>query len=429
MPPLRVMLWNIQDLRIGKLNPAPHDPNRERAAYIVDSVMRTNPSIVVVVEIETGWPAPGLSLGYLVTPDQGGEAAAWILDTLRNAQPLRDWRLVPPVISGGGGKKEGIAVFFDNNQVNFRGPHRLENTVIRKPRGDPETFQRSDGLGPGASPPYNAPWNQALPATQPGGGLIVSDPGFPALNQNQLSGKPYFGAQTFGGFAPLAFPTLDCRSPFFTSFWEVAPPNRTFNLLSVHLPPNASEAGKAVTNIMKIAEITAPLAQREVRMVLGDFNIDHRSESEIGHLRPLKTHPISREIGGSTRFELANFIGATQLKPVNEATPTGNPPYPGYVNHPFWGPYDQLPAYDYIYVAYGEDPPDPGEAPFGRVIDRVIGTPWLAPEIPPGMQTGWQNIRDTPLFPPPGPTELFQQIQNYGKIRGASDHMAVFADL
>jgi hypothetical protein len=420
------MAWNIQDLRIKKLNASPQDPNQERAAYIVDSVVRVNPAIFVVVEVETGWPAPGLNIGYVVTPTQGGPAVLDILARLRLAQPEpnHQWCLVPPLITGAGGKKEGVGVFFDNKKVNFRGPHQLDNTAVLRGRGVRQridTFQCTVGISPVPPPVYLGPWNEALPNEAPGGGPVGGQP----RNQNQLAGKVGF-LDNQGG--ELYFPTRDCRSPLLTSFWEVGPPNRTFNLLSVHLPPRAGEAGAAVANIMKIAGITSPLAPREVRVVLGDFNIDHRSEDQFRYLRPLRTLPIARQ-GGATHFELANFIGATQLRKVWKARPTGNPPYPDYVDHVFRGPRDELPAYDYIYVAYSEDPPDPTEAPFGRVIDRVIGTPWLGPEIAPAMQARWQDILDRPPLPPPGPTELFRQIQNYGKIRETSDHMAVYADL
>lgn len=425
---LRIMSWNIQDLSLtSKIAPTLADPNQERAVYILLSIIGRNPAILVVVEVETGRPPVYDARGYLVTDTSGGPAVRWIHQALRALQPGNDWRVVPPLLSGALGRKEGIAVFFDNHRVNFRGPYQVANDPIGA-----QVYQYSrQVMGP--APAWAPPWAGALPPAPPAGPAIGG-----GLNQDQLAGQPYFATGPGLGAPPLLFPDPHYRSPYLTEFIEVnVPAPRILKVLGVHLPPFGGVAAMdAVANVPLIPEMyTVPMTANEVRVICGDFNVDALDPAGVGLLAPLKTTNVPLAAGGTTRYEDGEFKAPSMLRRVLHASTAGVMPYLGYtatqwnwVNQ-VYAPGNNYPDYDGIYVAYGTYPDDP---PHGYVMNRVVGTPPNLPEVPQGMAIPMAQLLTWPHPPPVGfPTrdQIFQMMPNYGKIFGASDHMPVYCDI
>ncbi|MFI2242484.1 hypothetical protein [Streptomyces chrestomyceticus] len=425
--PLRIMMWNIQNLGLGKMTATSDDPHLRRLDYIVDSVIRCDPGIFVVLEVSTEdlhLKVSGLQFGAVISAGSGAVAVLEILGHLR-VRTGRDWRLVPPLISGAEGRKEGVAVFFDNGRVNFRGPLQLDEF----PADAGRTIQRAGGLG-GAAATYRAPWADALPATVPTGPPIGG-----GLRQNQLAGHTYF--ETPGGNTPLCFPRPEHRSPLLTRFQEVGNQQRVFTVLSAHLPPEPNWAREAVREIMRIPPVTADLAANEVRVILGDLNLNALDPRQVHSLNPVISRPVRRTGAGATHFERFHFLDPTMLRSTDQASLGGTAPYLDYLT-PFSYPGGPTgwKALDHIFAAYGANAgytPPPGFGQ-GYVLDRVAGTPLnpapgftpLPPLPPPAVQ---RSVPALQTLPPAQRDEQFRRIHNFGKIRGASDHMAVFADL
>lgn len=422
---LKVMIWNIQDLSLpSKFVPNDWDPNLDRLFYILQTVQALDPAIISVLEVEAGQPLPGVGRGAVIGDTTGGPAVRLLLlfmQVLFN-DAHHDWRLVPPILTGTDGFKEGVAVFFNNSLVNFAGPNMVEtwqqtgkNYQVSTPVGNPAT--------PGVA--YLAPWDQCLPATVPAGPAIGT-----GYTQNQLAGKAIFAAQ--GSINQLEFPNPNNRAPFLTQFRELAT-GRTINLLSFHAPTTDAQARDAVTNIMRIAEITTPLAATEVRIIAGDWNLNTKDPDDQKRLAPLTATNIPKATAGTTNF--IQLVGdPSVLKSTEWAFPGGFLPYLNYIStgrrfgQDGYNPFGRMLAIDNMYVAYGTDPTSAIPA---YVCNRVVGTPMIDPVIPEGMRWPIRRILD---YVPPAPVypsrdELFQMIFNYGKIRGASDHMAVMASV
>jgi hypothetical protein len=421
--PLRIMSWNIQDLSIGKLMGL-----QEVQEYIADSVHERDASIFVVQEVETALPHPACGRGYVVAPTSGGPAVLALLEELR--QINNQWSVVPPLLSGTGGKKEGIAVFFRSDRVNFRGPNQLDTTTIGPKQ---KRYQWSAGIG-GPASTYDVPWTFAVPAELPEGAPI----GNPALRQDQLAGKTIF-PNPAQPLTTLDFPTPDCRSPFYTEFIEVENPKRLINILSVHLPPRTNIASGAIQNIIRLPEVKRELAANEVRLVLGDFNLDMLRAGGLAGIQPLVNENIPQGGGNITHFACHNVVAPSTMKSVPVATVEGAMPDLGYMATRFQGGAyvagNEYPAYDAIFVAYGANAA--ALPPQGFVMNRVVGTPWNAPVVPEAMShpggieaiLNWNPWWPPFLLPPPTRDEVFRRIENYGKIRGTSDHIAVYVDV
>lgn len=431
--PTRIMAWNIQDLTLKKLQPSDADPSYYRAKYILQSVLLSlnrKPDIFVVIEVETG--VPDVRVGaqsFVVADNSGGPAVRLILNALRYADEDADWRVVPPMISGSERRKEGIAVFFNNDRVNFRGPLQLETFTVGEGREQRKSFQRASGIG-GQAPTYLPPWENALPDQKPAGPDIGN-----GLKQNQLAGKVLWDNPHGQGL--LNFPDAGTRSPFYTSFIEKGGAGRTINLMSVHLPPNTNKAAQAVTNLMSLPQMSGPMSVGEVRVLCGDFNINFQNPDRVLKWNPMIMRNIQRSDGTTTHFSMLNWTAPSLLKPVDLATLAGTPDHFDYMSSGWRVDRQQdeddflrLVSYDAIFAAFNA-----GSAPWppGYVMNRVAGTPWTTnPTVTSAMDRSisdlqnWARNWHAPLVTQ---TDLFQRVENFGKIRGTSDHLAVYADV
>lgn len=423
----RIMSWNIQDLSIKKLWATDEDPNILRARYIVDTIERVAPDILVVVEVETAMPHPWAGRGFVVGETSGGPAVRMLLSELRIRDGGADWRLVPPLLSGSQGKKEGIAVFFKNSVVEFRGPQQVDTTNLGG-----KDYQRNGGVAGGANSPYLAPWDWVLPETVPGGPAI----GNPARRQNQLCGKPYFDDPDHA-HGVLEFPTAGSRSPFLTVFREIGGVNRIITILGCHLPPHTQPASQAVDKMLKIPEMFGPIGPEEVRVICGDFNINFFDAAKIERWNKLILTNVTRSADGSTtHYQMRNWLAPSVHKGVWAASLAGIPTNFDVISTGWDIAKNQyrdpgvLQSLDAVFAVFGA-----GNAPWppGRVLNRVANTPYQAPLPPGGIPEAMAAPLATQLAnragDPSTSDEVFRRIENYGKIRGASDHMSVYGDV
>jgi hypothetical protein len=429
------MSWNIQNLGITRIKPSVADPGRRRAVFILQTIAMVNPDILVVLEVKSGMPHPRATRGYVITANTGGMAVQIILSCLRKFQPAADWRLVPPLLSGTQGKKEGVAVFFKNSLVNFRGPQQITAGTLDN---TDKLYQFAGDVVGGAKPPYQAPWDDSLPNTVPVGNPI----GNPPRQQNQLCGKPLFDNPAHPG-TPLGFPTVSDRSPFLTVFREVAGTNRTISVLACHLPPHTQPASQAITTIMGLPEIAQPLAADEVRVICGDLNVNFEDMANIATLARINLANIPRVGAAPTQYDLLHLITPSVYKKVSAANLDGHPTDFNVVstgwdiaNKRYRNPGTPQ-ALDVIFAAFGANAAPVPAAALGDVLNRVVNTPYQPPPLPAGAipeamqmtiaeQLAYRATARPPLLTP---DEVFRRMENYGKIRGASDHMPVYGDI
>lgn len=424
---LTVVAWNIQDLSWNKITG--DTERRLRTVYILDTVEAIDADIFVVIEVETGSNKQG-SIGDLIEPTSGGPAVSLLLQALRHfVDP--DWCVVPPIMSGGERRKEGIAVFFNSAKVAFRGPSQIN----AYPGSGKTVVYRSRDIAATADT-YPAPWQNALPTTRPPGGDFGPH-GDIQRNQNQLAGKAIFQVPGATSASVMGFPLPNSRAPFLTEFYEMAT-QRTFKIMSVHLPPKRkvvsgkkipAEAGDAMANIATLPEIVGPIADNEVRLVLGDFNINTLNPDHAPCWTPLTAVNVPTS-SGTTRYELltAQDYAASHLLGPTDAKLDGQAPYYSYVSRGrYWDtdagglrtdPSSYPAALDSIYGAWGPGTAHPG---FGWVINRIA--PWPA-DVPPYMNRSIKQLRSSYLSPKVRDLN-FQKLENFGAIRATSDHMAV----
>lgn len=419
--PLRVMVWNIQQFGLNKMTISDYDQGGTRGAYIVNTVnQQVQPDIFIVIEVRTGQQ---YGVGSLISDPSGGAGVLRLLEMLNGGDVNQgNWRVVPPLVlnpnlgrTGDTAYSEAMAVFFDCTKLDFTGPNKWTGTKSNqgsKPIEDPAN-PNDTGL---LSKAYDGDWMGVLPNTNPINNL-------PNLPQNQLAGQGIFYD---GNNNQVLFPDLFCRNPWLTTFVEkngnVA--GRTIKLFSVHFPPNSLQAKLATANLAYVPSVIAPLVGTEVRLILGDFNIDNMNDDEVNIFEQL-TANVNR-IGGRNKpatdiYTTQFFDKVTMLEGVPWGSVQGDSPYYGYVK---WH------GYDNILVAGG----NPQNA---LVVNRVVGTPPQDNDYAPqavysmAMASPIQNIRRLRQSKD-GKDQIFNTIDNFGTIggvRGASDHMALVVEV
>ncbi|HMV82925.1 MAG TPA: hypothetical protein PLD20_03995 [Blastocatellia bacterium] len=420
--PIRVMVWNIQRFGLNKMIGNNFDPGGTRGTYIEQTILQeVQPDILIVIEVCTGQHA---GVGTLITDPSGGAGVTNLLQRLNGGNvPQGNWRVVPPLVLnpnlgrvGDRAYSEGIAVFFDRTRLDFTGPNKWtgdENHQGSQPIQNPAN---PNANGP-ASVAYDGTWLNALPTTVPVGNS-------PNLAQNQLAGRAIFNT---ANNQQVFFPDIYARNPWLTTFVEKNgnAAVRQIKLFSVHFPPDSLNAKKAVANLAYVPAVTAPLVPGEVRLILGDFNIDNMSYNEASIFEQL-TADVNR-IGGRNKpttdiYTTLFFDKVTMLDSVPYASVQGLGPYYGYVNHE---------GYDNILVAgaAGLNP---------RVVNRVVGTPPQDAVPPPpavysvAMVNPIPNIRGLVGQTDDQKNAIFNAIGNFGTIGGslgASDHMALVVEV
>lgn len=395
----RVLFWNIKFFSINKINDqssqAAQFASRQRLINILSTVQKSSADIFIILEVRADQGA----VGSLMSSDcNGGQAVLLMLTALRTL--TANWCLIPPLrmnprdTLGLNTYTEAVAVFYRSDTLNFVGPYVMTNALNQIPVS----------AGGGAVPAnYPAAWQACLP------------------NNNNYAGQfAFVNSQN----QALGFPSQNNRSPFLVRFTETGGANRTINLLAAHLPPNSTDAGTAFSRLFSIREMdpqAMPLANGEVRIVGGDFNLNTYSG-------------VSTE--QSTLDNPENFYGG-YLRCIYRA-PQGQQPYQNQNQGPTryesvanatYDNYLRLEGLDNIYVLWnGIQPQNLSPA----IIDLVSGAPapnaFARMAIPLGALI--QRVQQNQITVAQA-NGFFQQMDNFGGIgpdSGVSDHLPVFLE-
>lgn len=468
----RILYWNIQNFTMTKI-----DSGRcalDKLDHILD-VFQTDqfPDIFVVVEVfaRTG---EFVAVEGTVLPPYGPSSLACLnlLGEIRAIEGLGDFCLVPPLALGGLGFTEGVAVFYNPNSLQFTGPRLYYNFY-----GD------QAGLTGQAQPvhqntyqhivEYPERWKNCLPNP----GNTISDLRLDrhwsfdiGLNQPvqikewNLAGewqywkrnRPVPSGDAFLNADRIQFPSSGNRAPFWTQFVDLESPilnRRMLNLFTVHTSP--STAVKSIKNMAQAAEMTA-VANNAVNIILGDFNVDSFSDKASAYDWMLNSgytmhwDPRVAHAGPAQAARMPYCM--THYLPLADATPFRSGKRPGPQNNVYprygymgsaWPDLNLSGAIDNVFTAYGANS---GGAPAKNnmmIVNKVVGTPYnkfAAPthvtnELTSGHFTVSSMSNEIPMINPPGgirpwnDTIAFRHWDNFGRIRGTSDHLALMIDV
>ena len=473
----KLLVWNIErfsDSKINKLSTkyvtAAGQVNRKyltesdhadiRLNHILDNLLSNVPDMFAIIEVSQGSLAPALPLplGY-------GEQGCITLLRAINANLILspgggDWKIVPPLLTGTGGKREAVAVYYKPAVVTFEGPNRWT-----KKGSVPYVKGLKTSL-------YKAPWRKASNNTNRAAQIDFQD----------ATGKA------------LGFPTAAHRAPYYTVFKETGGMMRTIHFFAIHTTPVDAVAGTA--EIAKIKEIinfaaVGGLGFNEVVVIAGDFNVSQSlppakilssygalmklgyqpafvgpGPESITHLKPLTTYteedpnwdaqPFTRTAADPWKFSPKRRFTPGFKGPIKPLVNEYYQEYPGY-GYLSYSPSDTL---DNIFTLYGAKA---GAGPKQTmIVNRIVGAPyfntknftkgvgaavpalpgpmkaWGPPPAPPPAPKGgftYQSAMATSIptlgnaKKPQGQVNSFRGHDNYGKIRLTSDHMAVYIQI
>ncbi|GEM_PF-1659218 len=435
--PVRIMTWNIQNFTLNKFATTRDDPGTLQGQHIVTTIARVNPDILVLLEVSTSTAKWHADRGELIT-GPGKNGVLLLHDILRKKDPKSDWRLVPPLMGGATrtGYKEGVAVWFKNSKMDFAGPMCVSNVHQNPWKKTGKIITQACNTMPrqnGEKVEWAFDWQDCLPKTQPVGGLL-------GYQQNQLGAMSAFYHNPDDEKKFLGFPDTVNRAPYLTRFRVhdgTSQCKRTISLFSIHTSPGKSSVPGALKAIAKWINGYIPtLARNEALVIGGDFNANRRDSTQRLWYRPIFQLTFN---GGNQSFRWATQADPTLLKKVKSATPFGMTPYRDYISTGWligqqrYNPKGSLEAIDAMVVAYGANPP---QNPTGGAVNRVAGLPnwagidmWLPiPELLDDSEVrrifGLTKEESAKRI-----TEAFQTLVYFGRIRGASDHFAVYADV
>ncbi|HEY0737441.1 MAG TPA: hypothetical protein VGD69_21160 [Herpetosiphonaceae bacterium] len=361
---VRILYWNIPGFSLLTILGGPPWAATLRRNYILSNLTLNTPDIFVVVGVVTG----GGPIGSPIT-GIGAVGALQLLAFIR-ANVLGNWFLVPPLISGVDGAAEGIAVYYNDNTVHFTGPNVLRATPPPPgaPPGAPHNVISVTPpvlamAGAGAAI-YPMPW------LFPGAGPFSALPA-----GNNFAGKVRFHTPAPPSAVPgvtgqpIMFPNLNGRSPFLTTFTEVAgaPPGRQITLIAFRSSPGVP----GTAGMLQMEELITPPIGNEVQVIVGSFNVP------LGVPAP-NEYGTFGQVGFTQRITIpAPPPGnpATQMFAVLAATPAGVYSHYGYMNPAH--------SFDNIFTRYGTTGATAVPTPAGGPIAGANAALAAIPLIPP----------------------------------------------
>ncbi|MBS1912327.1 MAG: hypothetical protein JST22_10105 [Bacteroidetes bacterium] len=444
---VRILYWNIEKFALNKIgNPRTNKRQKgasvaqaqaaaDRLEYITDQITAANPEIIVVVEVATGYDAPGR-----LVRGAGLNGSLELLEEIRNATGDDDWMLVPPLQTG---PNEAVAVYYLSTNLYFSGPNRWPGGGGATSQGAggyadyPNDF---DGTLPNRDVPDDAIYNDGQQEDQCAACVTFSYNANNALLQGQVVG--------FVG-----------RAPYMVSFAEVDGNDDVISnitLFVVHAPANNFGATAFLNLLADLDEITTAPANDEIMVVLGDFNVNVMSAppayTERAAYQALQNagYTLAWQPLGVPPAPVAGYEGyyATHIRRPNNAiywsTQTLTTYYPGY-GYIGADLVQNLYAIDNLFVQYGAGLAPPGNN-HATIQNGIVGSPYTAnaapgPGVPVGsvvsnirMAGGWGGgpFQNPPAQGPPfsvGRWSSFKGWANYGFIRSTSDHLALIFDI
>jgi hypothetical protein len=457
----RILYWNINNFCRNKIaDPNDNGESADRQTHIVNQVFLPNlPDIFIVVEVyfrrayemHAGVPVSEASRGGVIG----------LLDAIR-AATNNNWMVVPALWSGKAGYCEAVAVFYNQNAVQFDGPY-VFGPDYRTVLGNAEPLDRGCPYANTARPAWapgtwkNGPlfypnsWRNP-----PGGGgscLPARASAIPGVNEDKLAGQYEF-YDAFGG--QIHFPREEQRSPYLTYFIDAA--GRRLKIFAVHTSPKYAAQGLA--QLQHIQEL--PPAANEVSVVVGDFNVDpfdNRAAYNGLTNNGFQLHFDSIQ-GGGIQLNRRPYC-LTHYLPTNHATPFGtlggvaagptHDVYPrlGYMGS-MGGNRFTVPvtagALDNVLTQYGGGAAVPPANSNKTIVNSVVGTPYNAvPGMVPATLAdlvgglGFASSLNAAVPTPNGQNStlglagfhqmVFQAWNNFGRIRSTSDHLALLIDV
>lgn len=444
--PTRILYWNIRDFARNKIDdPAAKkrkkgstlnrtQASQDRLLHILWLINRVNPDIIVVVEVETAFDAKGR-----LVRGNGMLGATTLYSELRNNTNNVNWRLIPPIQTG---PNEGVAVFYLSRRPGtvkryFTGPYVW-------PGGANATAQA--GGGTGAYPPALA---SLLPLR-----VIPNDALYNGGTSERLVAARVTGyteaAHMMNAGAAVNYNAQ--RSPYMTTFSEYDNNDnliRHLTLFAVHSP--ASGAATAyLTGLGNVAQIVDNLDNDEVRVLVGDFNVNLMTAAHAqtgaynNNLQAQGNYALALTPLGAPPAPLQGYEGyyATHVRSTATAaiwsTNTDQRWYPGYG---YIGSeiVTNLYAIDNIYTVYGANLAAPGNNNL-TIMNPISGVPYnafAAPAVgvPIGSIAAPIEMQVAPVYANPanafnlGVRTSFIGWEQYGHIYSVSDHLALAIDV
>lgn len=444
----RMLFWNVEHFSADKFFRRRRKRSRDgeetwganAAQEYLDvlfyAITTNDPDFIVIVEARPAGIAPQ---GTLLTDD----GTMQLLDYLRYNDDAQ-WALVPPVISGTGRRGEGIAVFYRRTPtLFFTGPW------VWPGGAGPAVPAGASGVYPAA---YRWAFSQPVsPRRTPNDGINLHNPN---VFERRLAGQWRFRD---GGGAVLNFGGAGTRSPFLTTFYDSAA-RQNYTIVACHTAPSqdggvlgvanapSTLATAAVGNLREVRRALAPGAERIV--VVGDFNVSlfdaiARATAYAPFAGGAWTRVISSNPGHGipVDYPRRGFL-VTHIRTAFEGTPDNADGYPafGYGSvrtrirgRGTWVDYDSI---DNGFVRGG------GGVANQTIVNVVGRSPYNAavwPNVPQGALVYTSQMNDpASLNLPAGyvrnganwddEVELFQDIDNYGRVRGVSDHLPIAFD-
>lgn len=277
----RLLYWNISEFEFNRICPQGGDAHvQDQVDYILQVMTVSNPQMIVIVEVKSEF---GGGRGFL-NEDGGGAAGCELLMAYMASLPNgSDWRLVPPIQTG---DDEAVAVFYDQGKFIFTGPNIWEGASKRT----------------GNTTEYATPFKDLV------GRRVIPN----GASHNTGRSEHACAARVAGFDRPddACWKTTSgrpTRSPYLVTFAGLGTLNNVvanLSIVAVHAPSKGGpdEKENYITLLAQVPEITGPLGNDEIRIVVGDFNLNSANRKDTGQVQyntkydPLGAPPACLEI-------------------------------------------------------------------------------------------------------------------------------------
>lgn len=460
----RILYWNINnftDQRISTTKKRSRDDMEwgtgpagpQHLRMILNTLRAVDPNtnnpvdldFIVIVEVyaRNGTPTEGQLIG-----GSGRDGCIRLLNSIAN-RLAGQWSLVPPVVTGAGGQREAVAVYYRRDRWYFLGP---------------QTWPAN----------YPAALRAGLPnRTIPGG-----YPYRPNQPERRSAGQWQFGIWRPGqnpdhdNNTHVLFPGAGQRKPWLIAFGRAGNANDLIRLMAIHTKPNSRFGGTAyanqgTANLADVYDMTARPADaaNQIDVILGDFNVDNLTAANFqaggpfGRLVGQPANPVNpaytaliRPPAGLNAQYLSYYH--THGRPAYDSPGEAPARIIDMLNAPpYWQEAGHYPGQEYsglsidnVLVRYrgGAAPPASHHT---TILARARQQPYQAPNPPPLVPpaTGYyqaavymdetigglyQELTNTPaLALQYDYNQRFREWDNYGLVYSTSDHFAILVDV
>ncbi|MCI5207987.1 MAG: hypothetical protein D3910_04180 [Candidatus Electrothrix sp. ATG2] len=387
----RVLFWNLMNFTDRRINNPKNIIASTKSLNNILGVFKNDPPDVFVL-IELFQRTGGSKQGELVK-GSAANGAITLLGAI-SKYTKSTWHLIPPVVTGFAGKREGIAVYYNGSTtLTFTGPwtHTGAKGAATQAKGK--------GLA------YPKPWNNTLPKGSTAGGQW----------------------EFRAGKVIQEYPVAGERRPWLVSFKDTGGAVvRNIDVFGFHAPAPGPNAGKGTVALSTTNEI---VNSKNYCVLGGDFNVPYTPKNKKNIYGSICNVGYSWEFKNNDNYTTQRNVKQSSIS----AKGLTYPQY-GYGANT----YDQI----FTKLVKMNNP---------MVIDQVIGTDNKFSGFPPagilGPGFGFDSVpplaNGTAAFTYPcymandiptilagaNPNKTFQNFANYGHIRRTSDHMGVVMDV